>query len=95
MSSVWRAVSRGHDSSRSQRKSRLTITVDPDLSSYAERRVASGQAASGSAAFNQAMAEKACRDRRRRGLWKARGDQADPGRVARMMAHVDQQLAGG
>jgi hypothetical protein len=69
--------------------------VDPDLSSYAERRVASGQAASGSAAFNQAMAEKACRDRRRRGLWKAGGDQAGPGRVARLMAHADQQLAGG
>ena len=50
-------------------------------------------AASVSAAFNEAMAEKAYRDRRRRGLWKARGDQADPGRIARMMAHVDQQLA--
>lgn len=70
----------------SDRKSRLTITVDPDLSTYAERLVASGQAASVSAAFNEAMAEKAYRDRRRRGLWKARGDQADPGRVARMMA---------
>ena len=40
------------------------------------------------------MAEKAYRDRRRRGLWKARADQADAGRVARMMAHVDQQIAG-
>jgi hypothetical protein len=88
------AAPRGYDSSMSERKSRLTITVDPDLSSYAERLVASGQAASVSAAFNEAMAEKAYRDRRRRGLWKARGDQADPGRVARMMAHVDQQLAG-
>jgi hypothetical protein len=39
------------------------------------------------------MAEKAYRDRRRRGLWGAKGDQADPGRVARMMSHVDQQLA--
>ena len=83
-----------YDLSMSDRKSRLTITVDPDLSTYAERLVASGQAASVSAAFNEAMAEKAYRDRRRRGLWKARGDQADPGRVARMMANVDQQLAG-
>jgi hypothetical protein len=83
-----------YDPSMSERKSRLTITVDPDLSSYAERLVTAGQAASVSAVFNEAMAEKAYRDRRRRGLWKARGDQADPGRVARMMAHVDQQLAG-
>jgi hypothetical protein len=43
-----------------------------------------------SAAFNEAMAEKAYRERRRRSLWKAK---ADPGRVARMMAHIDQQLA--
>ena len=79
----------------SDRKARLTITVDPDLSSYAERLVESGHAASVSAAFNEAMAEKAYRDRRRRGLWKAKSDQARSDRVARMMAHVDEQLAGG
>jgi hypothetical protein len=39
------------------------------------------------------MAEKAYRDRRRRTLWKAKSDQADEGRVARMIAQVDQQLA--
>ena len=83
-----------YDSSMSDRKSRLTITVDPDLTTYAERLVESGHAASVSAAFNEAMAEKVYRDRRRRGLWKAKGDQADPGRVARMMTHVDRQLAG-
>jgi len=93
VSPAWR-VSREYDSSMSERKSRLTITVDPDLSGYAERLVASGHAASVSAAFNEAMAEKAYRDRRRRGLWKARGEQADPGRIARMMARVDQQLTG-
>jgi hypothetical protein len=84
----------GYDLFMSDRKSRLTITVDPDLTTYAERLVESGHAASVSAAFNEAMAEKAYRDRRRRGLWKAKGDQADPGRVARMMSHVDRQLAG-
>jgi hypothetical protein len=83
-----------YDPGMSGRKARLTITVDPDLSSYAERLVESGHAASVSAAFNEAMAEKAYRDRRRRGLWKARSDQADPARVARLMAHVDQQLTG-
>jgi hypothetical protein len=46
-----------------------------------------------SAVFNEAMAEKAYRDRRRRSLWKAKTDAADPQRVGRMMAHIDQQLA--
>ena len=78
----------------SGRRSRLTITVDPQLSAYAERLVEAGHAASVSAAFNEAMAEKAYRDRRRRGLWKARSEQAGHGRIARMMAHVDEQLAG-
>lgn len=77
----------------SERKARLTITVDPYLSVYAEQLVQAGHAASVSAAFNEAMAEKAYRDRRRRSLWKARTEQADPDRVARMMAQVDQQLA--
>ena len=77
----------------SDRKACLTITVDSHLSAYAEYLVESGHAASVSAAFNEAMAEKAYRDRRRRRLWKAKREQADPGRVARMMARIDQQLA--
>jgi endonuclease YncB( thermonuclease family) len=77
----------------SDRKTRLTITVDAHLSSYAEQLVEAGHASSISAAFNEAMAEKVARDRRRRSLWKAKSDAADPGRVARMMAHVDRQLA--
>jgi hypothetical protein len=79
----------------SDRKSRLTITVDPHLSAYAEQLVEAGHAASVSAAFNQAMAEKAYRDRRRRSLWKAKADEANPGRVSRLMAHVDHQLGRG
>ena len=77
----------------SDRKARLTITVDPHLSAYAEQLVESGRASSVSGAFNEAMAEKAYRERRRRSLWKAKSEQADPGRVTRMMAHIDQQLA--
>lgn len=77
----------------SDRKARLTITVDPQLSAYAEHLVESGHAASVSAVFNEALAEKAYRDRRRRNLWKAKTEQADSGRVARLMAHIDQQLA--
>lgn len=77
----------------SDRKARLTITVDSHLSAYAEHLVESGHATSVSAAFNEAMAEKAYRGRHRRSLWKAKSEQADPDRVARMMAHIDQQLA--
>jgi hypothetical protein len=83
-----------YDPRMSGKKARLTITVDPDLSNYAERLVQSGHAASVSAAFNEAMAEKAYRDRRRRELWKAKSEQACPDRVARMMAHIDRQLTG-
>jgi hypothetical protein len=82
-----------YDESMSERKARLTITVDPQLEAYAEQLVETGQATSVSAAFNDAMTEKAYRDRHRRGLWRARSDQADPERVARMMAVVDRQLA--
>jgi hypothetical protein len=88
----FKAVGR-YDRSMSERKSRLTITVDPQLQAYAEQLVETGQAASVSAAFNDAMTEKAYRDRHRRSLWKARSDQADPERVARMMAAIDRQLA--
>ena len=77
----------------SDRRARLTITVDSHRSAYAEHLVESGHASSVSAAFNEAMAEKAYRDRRRLSLWKAKSEQADPGRVSRMMAHIDQQLA--
>jgi hypothetical protein len=42
----------------SDRKARLTITVDSHLSAYAEHLVESGYATSVSAAFNEAMAEK-------------------------------------
>lgn len=77
----------------SEKKARLTITVDPSLSAYAQHLVDAGQAASVSAAFNEAMAEKAYRDRRRRSLWKTKSEEADPNRVARMMAHIDEQLA--
>jgi hypothetical protein len=77
----------------SDRKAHLTITVDSHLIACAEHLVQTGHATSVSAAFNEAMAEKAYRDRRRRSLWKAKLKQADPARVARMMVHVDQQLA--
>ena len=54
----------------SDRKARLTITVDSHLSAYAEYLLESGHASSVSAAFNEAMAEKAYRERRRAGCGK-------------------------
>jgi Arc/MetJ-type ribon-helix-helix transcriptional regulator len=73
------------------RKARLTITVDSHLIAYADHLVETGHATSVSAAFNEAIAEKAYRDRRQRSLWKAKRE-PDPARVARMLAHIDQQL---
>jgi hypothetical protein len=77
----------------SDRKVRLTITVDVHLGAYAEHLVESGRATSVSAVFSEAMAEQAYRDRRRRSLRRAKSERADPDRVARMLAHIDQQLA--
>ncbi|HEY3958659.1 MAG TPA: hypothetical protein VGM53_35295 [Streptosporangiaceae bacterium] len=76
----------------SDRKARLTITVDPHLSAYAEHLVEAGQAPSVSAAFSAAMEEKVYRDRRLRSLWNEKVAQADPAKVARMAAHVDRQV---
>jgi Arc/MetJ-type ribon-helix-helix transcriptional regulator len=77
----------------SDRKARLTITVDPHLSAYAEHLVESGKAPSVSAASNQALEERAARDRRRRRLWREAAERADPAKVTRMKAHIDTQLA--
>ena len=82
-----------YDPGMSDRKARLTVTVDPHLAAYAEQLVEAGKAPSVSAVFNDALSEKAQHDRRaldRRGKTAA---QADPAKVARMMAHVDAQAA--
>lgn len=75
------------------RKARLTITVDPRLSAYAEQLVAEGRAASVSAVFNDALQEKAQRDRRALDRLREVAGQADPATVARMAAHVEAQAA--
>ena len=77
----------------SGRKARLTITVDPRLAAYAEQLVEEGKAPSVSAVFNDAMEARIQRERRQRRLWKEAAERADPGKVARMMAHVDAQAA--
>jgi hypothetical protein len=77
----------------SGRKARLTITVDPRLSAYAEHLVETGKAPSVSAVFNDALAERVQRDKRIRMRWKEAAERADPAKVARMMAHVEAQAA--
>jgi Arc/MetJ-type ribon-helix-helix transcriptional regulator len=77
----------------SDRKDRLTITVDPHLSAYAEQLVKEGKAPSVSAVFNDALAEKARRDRRALDRLRETAAQADPAKVSRMMAHIDAQAA--
>lgn len=82
-----------YDPGISGTKARLTITVDRHVGAYAEHLVKTGHAASVSARLQSSHGRKAYRDRRRRSLWRARSGRADPGRVARMMAHIDRQLA--
>ena len=77
----------------SDRKARLTITVDPHLSAYAEQLVESGRATSVSAVFNDALAERIEWDKRIARRWKERTAQADTAQVERMIAHAEAQAA--
>ena len=77
----------------SGRKARLTITVDPYLSAYAERLVEAGKASSVSAVFNDALSERERRDRHALDRLKETAAKADPAKVARMMAYIDTQAA--
>jgi Arc/MetJ-type ribon-helix-helix transcriptional regulator len=75
----------------SERKKRLTVTVDPRLAAYAEQLVETGKAPSVSAVFNDALAERVERDRRIARRWKELTAQADMARVERMIAHAEAQ----
>ncbi|GII82890.1 hypothetical protein Ssi03_08800 [Sphaerisporangium siamense] len=75
------------------RKARITITVDPEVVEYAEHLVETGKATSVAAVFNDAIAAKRLADQRALALLRERAREADPARVARMMAHVNRQLA--
>jgi Arc/MetJ-type ribon-helix-helix transcriptional regulator len=82
-----------YDSGMSDRKTRLTVTVDPHLAAYAEQLVEAGKAPSVSAVFNDALSEKERRDRRAVDRLKEIAAQADPDKVARMLAHIDAQAS--
>ncbi|GAA1007444.1 hypothetical protein Aple_018400 [Acrocarpospora pleiomorpha] len=72
-------------------KRRITITVDPVAADYAEQLVAAGRAESVSAAFNAAILARRRREHQGLALLRERAAHADPARVARMRAHIDQQ----
>ncbi|MGH3245850.1 MAG: hypothetical protein ACRDOI_06510 [Trebonia sp.] len=78
----------------SDRKMRITVTIDPDLAAYAEQLVEAGKAQSVSAVVNDALAAGRLRDQKARRLWREAAERADQEKVARMRAHVDAQLAG-
>lgn len=77
----------------SERKTRVTVTIDPHLADYAERLVESGKAPSVSAVVNGALEAERLRDQRAMRLLREAAERADPAKVARMRAHVDAQLA--
>lgn len=77
----------------SERKTRVTVTIDPRLAAYAEQLVAAGKAPSVSAVVNRALEAEAERDRDALKRLKEIAAQADPAKVARMISHVDAQAA--
>ena len=77
----------------SDRKIRVTVTIDPHLAAYAERLVEAGKAPSVSAVVNDALEAERQRDQKARRLWREAAERADPDKVARMIAHVEAQAA--
>lgn len=83
----------GYDPDMGEPKTSVTVEIDPRLAAYAEKLVAAGEAQSVSDVVNDALDARRRRDQRSRELWQEAADRADPGKVARMRAHVDAQLA--
>jgi Arc/MetJ-type ribon-helix-helix transcriptional regulator len=77
----------------SERKTRLTVTIDPHLAAYAEELVEAGKADSVSAVVNSALSERETRDRDALRRLREIAAQADPAKVGRMLAHVEAQAA--
>jgi Arc/MetJ-type ribon-helix-helix transcriptional regulator len=88
-----RSRSMQYDPGMSERKTRVTVTIDPHLAAYAERVVESGKADSVSAVVNDALEARRQRDARARRLWKELTAQADRASVDRMLAHIEAQRA--
>ena len=62
----------------SDRKTRVTVTIDPHLAAYAERLVEAGKAPSVSAVVNDALEAERQRDQKARRLWREAAEHADP-----------------
>jgi Arc/MetJ-type ribon-helix-helix transcriptional regulator len=84
-------VSAEYDRSMSDRKTRVTVTIDPHLAAYAERLVESGKATSVSAVVNDALESERQRDAQAARLLKEAAERADPDKVNRILAHVKAQ----
>jgi Arc/MetJ-type ribon-helix-helix transcriptional regulator len=82
-----------YDPGMSDRKTRLTVTIDPHLAAYAEHLVEVGKASSVSAVVNDALEAERQRDQKASRLWREAAERADPAQVARMIAHVNAQVA--
>jgi Arc/MetJ-type ribon-helix-helix transcriptional regulator len=80
-----------YDPGMSDKKTRVTVTIDPHLAAYAEHLVEAGKAPSVSAVVNDALTERVERDRRIARRWKEITAQADMVQVERMIAHVEAQ----
>ena len=80
-----------YDPDMDDRKTSLTVDVDPCLVAYAKQLVEAGKAPDVSAVVNDALSEKVGRDAV--GRLRETAARADPEKVARMMAHVDAQAA--
>ncbi|HTR94661.1 MAG TPA: hypothetical protein VMI73_23260 [Trebonia sp.] len=77
----------------SERKTRLTVTIDPHLAAYAERLVDAGKAESVSAVVNGALADRAEKDRRITRRWEetvAAATDEDRAKAARMLARIEE-----
>ena len=77
----------------SDRKIRVTVTLEPHLAAYAQRLVEAGKAPSVSAVVNDALEAERQRDQKARRLWREAAERADPDQIARMLAHVEAQAA--
>lgn len=80
----------------SERKARLTVTIDPHLAAYAEGLVQAGKAPSVSAVVNGALEAEIEHDRRIRRRWNevlSTATEDDKARAARMLARAEAQMA--
>ena len=71
-----------YDPGMSDRKTRLTVTIDPHLAAYAEHLVEAGKAPSVSAVVNDALEAERQRDQKARRLWREAAERAVTSRAA-------------